>query len=563
MPATHDDSSRPSRLEAIAALTAPGELYELATIDIAGAPCRTFVNAPISLRAMYEAGATDRPFIVYEDERLTFAETWATAARIAHCLRHDYGVAAGDRVAISMRNYPEWMTTFAAVTSLGAVSVAMNSMWSTEEMEYGLRDCGARVVIADRERVEQSRSFVGELELRVIGVRLPQGAPEPVLADLIAGLGDVPMPETTIAPDDPATIFYTSGSTGNAKGVVSSHRNILSALLSWELDARVSRRTAAQPPARAEGQTCALLGIPLFHVTGSHAVHLQSYRAQRKLVAMYKWDPEIAAELIERERVTIFLGPAALTGDLVRVARTTGHDLSSLLTVGGGGAPRAPEQVADIGSSFRRALPNTGWGMTETNAIGTGIGEHDYLDRPESSGRVSAVLDLRIIDDAGIPLPAGERGELLVRGTSVFPGYWNRSDVNAEVFVDGWFRTGDVAYLDDDGYLFIVDRIKDLIIRGGENIGCGRVEAALLLHPAVHEAAVYAVPDERMGEEVGATVYADADLEVDDLLTFVRDHLAAFEVPRFVRIATAPLPRTASGKIFKRALQADAVSVTP
>ncbi len=543
-------------------MTAPGELYELATVEIAGAPCRAFVNAPTSLRAMYEAGASDQPFIVYDDERLTFAETWATAARIAHCLRHDYGVAAGDRVAISMRNYPEWMTSFAAVTALGAIAVAMNSMWSTEEMEYGLRDCGARVLIADRERVEQSRGWVTDLGVRVIGVRTPAGEDAPELADLIAGLGEVPMPDATIAPDDPATIFYTSGSTGNAKGVVSSHRNVLSALLSWELDARVSRRVAAEKPARADGQTCALLGIPLFHVTGSHAVHLQSYRAQRKLVAMYKWDPEVAAELIERERVTIFLGPAALTGDLVRVARTTGRDLSSLLTVGGGGAPRAPEQVAEIGSSFKRALPNTGWGMTETNAIGTGIGERDYLERPESSGRVSAVLDLRVVDDAGGSVPAGERGELLVRGTSVFPGYWNRPEVNADAFVDGWFRTGDVAYIDDDGYLFIVDRIKDLIIRGGENIGCGRVEAALLLHPAVREAAVYAVPDERMGEEVGATVYAEAGLDVDELRSFVREHLAGFEVPSAIRISPTPLPRTASGKIFKRELQAEAVGLT-
>ncbi len=543
-------------------MTAPGELYELAAVEIAGAPCRTFVNAPTSLRAMYEAGVSDQPFIVYDDERLTFAETWATAARIAHCLRHEYGVAAGDRVAIAMRNYPEWMTSFAAVTALGAIAVAMNSMWSTEEMEYGLRDCGARVLIADRERVEQARTFASDLGVRVIGVRTPAGEDAPELADLIAGLGEVPMPDATIAPDDPATIFYTSGSTGNPKGVVSSHRNILSALLSWELDARVSGRVAAERPARADGQTAALLGIPLFHVTGSHAVYLQSYRAQRKLVAMYKWDPEVAAELIERERVTIFLGPAALTGDLVRVARTTGRDLSSLLTVGGGGAPRAPEQVAQIGSSFKRALPNTGWGMTETNAIGTGIGERDYLDRPESCGRVSAVLDLAVVDDAGGSVPSGERGELLVRGTSVFPGYWNRPEVNADAFVDGWFRTGDVAYIDDDGYLFIVDRIKDLIIRGGENIGCGRVEAALLLHPAVHEAAVYAVPDERMGEEVGATVYAEAGLDVDELRSFVRDHLAAFEVPSAIRVSPTPLPRTASGKIFKRELQAEAVGLT-
>ena len=378
------------------------------------------------------------------------------------------------------------------------------------------------------------------------------------------------MPAVAVGPDDPATLFYTSGSTGNPKGVLSTHRNVLSALLSWELDARAARRLAdprsaprSDPrSARPEGQAGALLGIPLFHVTGSHAVHLQSYRAQRKLVSMYKWDPEAAAEIIERERITTFLAPAALTGDLVRVARSTDRDLSSLLIVGGGGAPRAPEQVAAIGSSFGRAKPNTGWGMTETNAIGTGIGEDDYLSRPESSGRVSAVLDLRVVDDAGATVPAGAPGELLVRGTSVFRGYWNRPDVDADAFVDGWFRTGDVAIIDDDGYLFIVDRIKDLIIRGGENIGCGQVEAALLLHPSVHEAAVYALPDERLGEEVGATVYASPTVDAQSLRAFVRDHLAAFEVPREIVICSEPLPRTASGKIVKRELQAAAITAS-
>jgi long-chain acyl-CoA synthetase len=241
------------------------------------------------------------------------------------------------------------------------------------------------------------------------------------------------------------------------------------------------------------------------------------------------------------------------------VARETDRDLSSLLTVGGGGAPRAPEQVKQIGSSFGNALPNTGWGMTETNAIGTGIGGVDYLEHPASSGRCSAVLQLRIVDESGNPLAPGERGELLVRGTSVFRGYWNRPDANAGAFVDGWFRTGDVAYLDDEGYLYIVDRIKDLIIRGGENIGCGQVEAALLMHPDVFEAAVYAVPDERLGEEVGATIYARAGVDLPALEAFLAQHLARFEIPRYFRVAAEPLPRTASGKILKRELRAEAV----
>jgi long-chain acyl-CoA synthetase len=307
-------------------------------------------------------------------------------------------------------------------------------------------------------------------------------------------------------------------------------------------------------------QQATLLAVPLFHATGSHAVYLSSYRSQRRIVSMYKWDVEHAVELIERERITSVVAPPAMTGDLVATARKTNRDLSSLVTVGGGGAPRAPAQVRNIDRTFAKAVPNTGWGMTETNAIGTGIAGRDYLDHPESSGRCSAVLDLRIVDDSGKELPRGERGELHVRGTSVIRGYWNRPDADAETFVDGWLRTGDVAYLDSEGFLYIVDRIKDLVIRGGENIGCGAVEAALLEHPDVIEASVYGVPDERLGEEVGATVFAQESLSEEALLAFLEPRLARFAIPRHIRFSNSPLPRIASGKIFKRQLREDAVS---
>jgi long-chain acyl-CoA synthetase len=299
--------------------------------------------------------------------------------------------------------------------------------------------------------------------------------------------------------------------------------------------------------------------VPLFHATGSHAIFLQSYRAQRKIVSMYKWDPVQAAELIEAEQIASFIAPAAMTGDLVQEARRTNRDLSTLMSVGGGGAPRAPEQVKNIDDAFEQAMPGTGWGMTETNAIGTGIGGQDYLDRPASSGRCSPVLELKVINEAGSELPANERGELLVRGASVFQGYWNRPDANAEVFIDDdWMKTGDVAYLDDEGFLFIVDRIKDLVIRGGENIGCGEVEAALLEHPLILEASVYAVPDERLGEEVGATFYSEDALAEDELREFLGTKLSRFQIPRYIWSNDEPLPRTASGKILKRQLRDEA-----
>lgn len=545
-----------TRAEAIAALTAPGQTYELEQKTIRGRSLRVFRNAPGSLRDLYQAAVSDKTFIVYEAERLTFAEAWAQAGRIGHLLVNDYGVRPGDRVAISMRNYPEWILAFMAVTSIGAIAVAMNALWQPDEMAYGLGDSGAKVLFADQERLDRLAQAGGSGDLKVIAVRASGasvGAAD--LNTLLAAQGPAEMPPATIAPDDDAMIFYTSGSTGHPKGVISTHRNVLSALLSWELDLLAGAELAGITPEPPAVQPAGLLAVPLFHVTGANAIFLQAYRAQRKLVCMYRWDPEKAAELIEVEKISSFTAPAAMTGDLVRVARQTARDLGSLVSVGGGGAPRAPEQVKQIEASFGQALPATGWGMTETNAIGTGIGGLDYLGRPASSGRCSAVLDLKVIDEQGNTLPAGERGELLVRGTSVFFGYWNRPEVNATLFDDGWFRTGDVAYLDDEGFLFIVDRIKDLIIRGGENIGCGTVEAAMLMHPDVHEAAVYAVPDERLGEEVGATIHGAPGLDPEALRTFLQAHLARFEVPRYILVSGEPLPRTASGKILKRDLR--------
>ena len=552
-----------SREDAQAALTKLGAPYEIGTtLDAGGREVRTFRNAPLSLRALFEEAISDRPFIVYNDERLTFAESHAVASRIAWLLRTEYGVGKGDRVAISMRNYPEWIGAFMAVASLGAVTVAMNALWQPDELAYGLADSGAAVLFADQERLDRLALCRDAPPTRLIAVRAATSALEaPDLATLLRGVDQRSMPQVEVAPEDAATIFYTSGSTGHPKGVVSTHRAILNALLSWELDAQVGVLMAPEPPPPPAHLPATLLAVPLFHVTGSHKVFLESYRAQRKLVCMYKWDPALGAELIERERITSFTAPAAMTGDLVREGRATMRDLSSLTMVGGGGAPRAPEQVRQIDATLA-AQPATGWGMTETNAIGVGIGGPAYLERPTSSGRASLLLDLELVGDDGKALPTGERGELLIRGGSMFNGYWNRPEVNATVFEDGWFRTGDVAYLDDDGYLFIVDRIKDLIIRGGENIGCGQVEAALLTHPDVREAAVYAIPDERLGEEVGATIHAAPGLDVEDLRGFLALHLAKFEIPRHIIVSSDPLPRTASGKVLKRALRAAAVART-
>jgi long-chain acyl-CoA synthetase len=558
---------QPSRAEVLATLTAPGQPFELIDSTVFGRACRFFKNAPATLRDLYYDNASDLEFLVYEDERLTYAEAYSKSAQIAQLLIRQYGITKGDRVAISMRNYPEWVLSFMAVTSIGGIAVAMNSLWRPDEMAYGLLDSGAKVLLADEERLArfaQIENTPGQtLDVQTIAIRTSAYPDSPELSALLAQQarehGVLAMPEQCPDAEDDATILYTSGSTGHPKGVVSCHKNILAALMSWELDQTCAIAMLPEPPPPPPQQAATLLAVPLFHATGSHAVYLASYRHQRKIVCMYKWDAALAAELIEVEKISSVIAPAAMTGDLVQEATRTQRDLGSLAAVGGGGAPRAPDQVRNIDQSFANALPNTGWGMTETNAIGTGIGGMDYLEHPESSGRCSAVMELSVIDDDGNALAAGERGELLIRGAGVFRGYWNRPDANEETFLPGgWMRTGDVAYLDDEGYLYIVDRIKDLVIRGGENIGCGEVEAALLEHPLVQEASVYAVPDERLGEEVGTTLYVSSDITEDELSGFLQERLAKFKVPRYVYQQQAPLPRTASGKILKRDLREEA-----
>jgi long-chain acyl-CoA synthetase len=553
-----------TRAEALAQLTAAGQPHELVEVEMFGRRCRAFKNAPPTLRDLYAATRSDLDFLVYDNERYTYEDVWRRACRLARAFVEDYGVRRGDRVAISLRNYPEWVIAFNAATSIGAIAVAMNALWQPGELEYALNDCDPKVFVADQERLDRlaaCENAPGGMAVIAVRATAPLQPGWRAFADVMSGDAKDVMPEVGVGPDDDAIMLYTSGSTGHPKGAVSCHRNIISALLSWEVDGLAAVLTGrVAPPAPGGPRAATLLGIPLFHVSGLHAVLLSSYRAQRRVVSMYRWDAEKAAELIEAERITSFTAPSAVTGDLVRVAAHTKRDLSSLVVAGGGGAARAPEQVRAIDKAFGAARPGTGWGMTETNAIGAGIGGQDYLDHPESSGRAAVVLDLRIVNEAGETLPAMERGELQVRGTSVMRGYWRRPDANEATFDGEWLRTGDVAYLDLEGFVYIVDRIKDLVIRGGENIGCGAVEAALLEHPDVLEASVYGVPDERLGEELGATLHVRASMDETELRAFLAPRLARYEIPRYFHFAASALPRIASGKILKRQLRDEAVA---
>ena len=550
-----------NRQQVLAAITAPGQPLEMVEMDVYGSSCRGYKNAPASLRDLFEQNLTDETFIVFDQERYTFRDIWAHSSAIGQGLVSDYGIQKGDCVAICMRNFPEWIMAFQAITSIGAIAVGMNSLWQAEEIDYGLQDSGCKLLIADQERIDLVVKAEIQLSCETLLVRGDQTTDLPRWEDLQEKFADNLMPTAEIAPIDDAIIFFTSGSTGRPKGVVSSNLAIMSALLSWEVAITGWILLRGEAPAPPEHQPAGLLAVPLFHVTGCHAIFLMAFRNQTKLVLMRKWNPQLAAQLVEQEKISSFTAPPAMTADLIYSAQQGGHDLSSLVMVGGGGAARSPEQVRGIDAVFENAMPNTGWGMTETNAIGTAIAGGNYLERPGSSGQPAAVLDIRIVDEEDNECPKGERGEVQIRGTSMFRGYWNNPEATANSLVDGWFKTGDIGYMDEEDYLFIVDRIKDMVIRGGENIGCGEVEAALLEHPLIREAAVYSVPDQRLGEEVGATIYSEgADIDDGELREFLATRIARFKIPRYIQVSDALLPRTASEKIYKLHIKQQALA---
>ncbi len=554
-----------SYAEAVAAVTAPGERFETTTVDVRGIPTTVFRNAPGSLRDIFmlARGYGDETFLVYEDERWSFGDTMQRVDALGTLLVEQYGVVPGDRVAIGMRNYPEWVVAFAAITSVGGISVSLNAWWTEAELAWALEDCGAKVLVADRERVERTQAATAKLGITVVGVRLGDDAPEGVDRwEDVLSLGR-PLPSVEIDPDDDATILYTSGTTGRPKGAVSTHRAVVQALLGFACRAAVDRlRRPPEPAAEpAAGGTRAsfILIVPLFHVTGSVPVMLSCFATGLKLVIMYRWEPERALELIERERVTNFVGVPTQSWDLLQSPRFADFDTSSLVSVGGGGAPAPPELVRRVSTSFAKASPNIGYGLTETNSYGPQNGGADYLSHPTSTGRATPILEIDVRDELGRSLPVGERGEIWFKGPNLIRGFWNRRDATAETIVDGWLRTGDIGRLDDEGFVYVEDRAKDMVLRGGENVYSAEVEAAIYEHPAVHEAAVFGVPHERLGEEVAAVVVPrpGATVTVEELQAHVGQRLAPFKVPSRIVVWEADhlLPRNPAGKVLKRDLK--------
>ena len=548
--------------EAIAQVTAPGTPFELEDIELGGQQFKWFKNTPQSLRGLFDAARLrgDADFLVYEDERWSFARTMEHVDALGALLAGKYGVGKGDRVAIAMRNYPEWVTAFAAITSIGAIAVSVNAWWTTDELDYGLKDSGSKVLLCDEDRMRRAASVVGPLGVHGVVVRCETPAPGFDRLEDVLELGKA-LPEVEISPDDDATILYTSGTTGNPKGAVSTHRAVLSALMAFACGATVTGARRAPSGDSSTGSapapSCFILIVPLFHVTGCVAVMLSCWLGGSRLVMTYKWDPERALQLIEREKVTHFIGVPTQSWDLLECEKFADYDTSSLTNVGGGGAPAPPELVKRIDGSFKKGRPGIGYGMTETNAYGPQNGGDDYIRKPTSAGRTMPIVEMAAMDDAGNKLGPDEVGELCFRGPNLIRGYWNKPEATAETIVNGWLRSGDIGRIDTEGFVYVQDRAKDMVLRGGENIYCAEVEAVIYEFPAVYEAAVFGLPHERLGEEVAVAIYPrDGQvIDADELRAFLGRTLASFKVPAHVHVATEPLPRNASGKILKRDLR--------
>lgn len=550
-----------------AVLTAPGGKFEIETVPIRGVATKVWKNAPANLAHLLHASRAygDREFTILEDDRVTFEANFRATATLARALAH-MGVAKGDRVALAMRNLNEWPVAFFATVSIGAVLVPLNAWWTAPELEYGISDSGAKVLIVDAERCQRLKEHGAELPgVEHVLVSRANGSLDGkhrALEEVIgrpsdwASLPDVALPAVEIAPEDDATIFYTSGTTGAPKGALGTHRNLATNILSGGYaGARSFLRRGELPPEPTPKKS--LTVIPLFHVTACSAGLMGTMAAGNTLVFMRKWDTVQAMEIIERERVNMTGGVPTIAWQLIEHPDRSKYDLSSIEAIAYGGAPAAPELVKRIHEEFG-ALPGNGWGMTETMATVTSHSSEDYLNRPASAGPAVPVADIQIRgDDGETELPRGQVGELYARGPMIVKGYWNKPEATAATFRDGWVRTGDLARIDEEGFLFIVDRAKDMIIRGGENIYSVEVENVLYEHPAVTDAALIGLPHRTLGEEPAAVVHLAPGEQATEaeLQAWVRERLAAFKVPVAIRFVHETLPRNANGKILKKDLK--------
>lgn len=543
-------------------LTGPGGAFEIVEETVLGNRIRTYKNAPPSVREFWLSTIqfADRPYLIYGDERLTYGEAHQQVNAIAAWLTAQ-GVKPGDRVAIAMRNYPEWMLAYWACVSCGIAVVGMNAWWTSEEMAYALNDSQPKVIFLDAERLERLRGCADKVPpMQLVGVRLDTWPADVVRwADVIAHGGE--MPAVTVDPESDACIFYTSGTTGHPKGAQLTHRgcvaNLMNMLYAAMSNARATELATGVAPPADPPIPVLLVTTPLFHVTANNCGAYATTAAGGAMVLMYRWDAGEALRLIERERVTSMSGVPVMAREVINHPDFATRDTSSLASLAGGGAQVPPDLVLKIEEKVTTARPGTGYGMTETCGIITSISGDFFVDKPDSAGPAMPNFEAKCVDDDGNAVPQGQIGELWVKGSSVIKGYINRPEATAASITDGWLHTGDVARIDENGFIFIVDRKKDMVLRGGENVYCAEVEAAIYRHAAVAECCVFGVPDERLGEDVGVAVVLKPGemLDAETLRAECERHIAKHKCPRHVWFLDEPLPRNASGKFLKRELR--------
>lgn len=555
----------------VASITGPGGPFEIVVEDVLGAPLQVYRQRFSSLRDLIAIADTraDVEWIIQDapdgsTRRLTFGAHNALVRKVASALL-TLGLEPGDRLALLSANNVEWVVMFWACAAVGVVCVPLNAWWRSEELEFALRDSGAKVLFCDRKRWAVVRAVVNttpELEhVFVMDLPADDGSARPGTA-LLARDDPGSLPDVSVAEDDLLAILYTSGTTGTPKGATITHRQALANLQNLACANAIAAASGRGEP-RDQGQSASLLVVPLFHVTGALATMVVGYAAGTRLVLMPpgKFDPDVAMHVIEREQVTSIGGVPTVMWRIVESPTFGRYDLSSVTRISYGGAPAAPELVQRIKAAFPavRSSLATAYGLTETASVATVNAGEDYFTHPGSVGRAVPTVEVQVVDDEGRPVPTGEVGEVALRGPTVMMrGYWNRPDATDAVFLpEGWFRSGDVGRMDDDGFVYLVDRAKDMIIRAGENIYCVEVENVLFEHPDVLDAAVVGVPHRELGEEVKAIVQLrpGSGTTADDVRTHAAAHLAPFKVPEHVELRDEPLPRNPAGKILKGLLR--------
>lgn len=499
----------------------------------------------------------EKEFLVDGDVRLTFAQCYAAARELAGGLVAGYDLQKGDRVGIAARNSANWIVAYMAILLAGGVATLLNGWWQGSELSDGINMVGCRYVLADAQRAKRMEG----LDLHNSEIILFEHGVAPVegLSALLSRGGGTDTALPAIDPLDNATILYTSGSTGQSKGAYSDHRAVMQAIMSYLGQTLVFFELQTAAGTALPAQPSALVSVPLFHVTAAVPLMLQSFAIGRKLVMMPKWDAEEAMRIIEKERITYFVGVPLMSIEMATHPNRSKYDLTSCTAFAAGGAPRPVEHVKKIRKEMDWAYPLLGYGLTETNAVGCGNYTENYLAKPSSTGPATKPLvDVAILDDDGKPIPQGERGEVCIRSIANFNGYWDNEEATRAAFTsDGYFRTGDIGYLDEDGYLFIVDRKKDIIIRGGENISCPEVEAAAYENEDIAELSVFGIADDRYGEVPGIVYHNKPGRNVtpEMLKDFLSERLAPFKIPVHYWCEEEALPRLGTQKIDRVTLR--------